>query len=350
MKKFIYTVFCLFAMTATFCSCSSDDDNTTPPPPAGGAVTPPASYEAGWSGNFEDGTAHFTFERPDYDYDDEESDVKCDFYSFDFENGICTDAKYCIEFNDSRTANFYASLIQSGEFLGGFDDEEDDKDGYYDDEDDDYGYDDEYDYGYDYSLKALKKIKEVATAAKTRAGYSDFAMTVFVTNNFVYIPLDNYKGKKAMIIKNGIGTTIDVPEDFVYGEYNAAKGEYTCDSVLGVVSNGKTIQYKVKMTFTPERYVETYVTTVTMPNQSWATMQYEALLDQVESIGRIFGVSPELEMNDNVITLKAITRYDITNPELAQYAQDVTEEQMLQVLKYIDISNSQPMLRFFAAE
>lgn len=343
MKKLL-TMMLLLAATISFYSCSSDDDGPTPPP-SGGAVTPPASYDAGWSGNFENGTANFVFERYDYGYDDEEEeDVKSDFYSFDFKDGVCTDAKYCIEFYDSRTADFYASLIQSGELFDDsyYEDEEDDE--YYDDEDDD----EDYYYNYEHSLKALKKIKEIAVSARTRAGYSDMGMTIYVTNNFIYIPLDNYIGKKAVVIRNGISTIEDIPEDFLYGEYDSAKGEYYCDNVRGIKSNGKTIQYKVNMTFTPERYVKTYVTTVTMPNQSWAITQYDAWLQDVEFFGQMFGVSPTLNMDGNIITLKAITRYDITNPELAQYAKDVTEEEILMALRYIDKKNGTPMLKVFA--
>lgn len=341
MKKLI-TMMLLLAATIGFYSCSSDDGDITPPP-GGEAVTPPVSYDAGWSGNFENGTANFVFERYDYGYDDEEEDVKSDFYSFDFKEGVCTDAKYCIEFYDSKTAKFYATLILSGELFD---------DSYYEDEEDDEYYyeedDEDYYYNYENSLKALKKIKEIAVSAKTRAGYSDMGMTVYLTKNIIYIPLDNYKGKMADDIRNGISNFETTTEDFLYGEYDSAKGEYFCDNVRGIISNGKTIQYKVNMTFTPERYIKTYVTTVTMPNQSWAMALYDTWRGDVESIGQMFGVSPTLNMDGNVITLKAITRYDITNPELAQYAQDVTEEQILKVLRFIDRNNGTPMLRIFA--
>lgn len=328
-----------------FYSCSSDDDNTTPP--FGGVVTPPADNTPGWSGDFENGTATFTFEKEDYGYDDEEeSDVVCDFYTFEFENGICTDAKYCIQFNSRATANLYAYMLTTGAWAS-FDDEEDDEDDYYDDEDD--YYDDEDYYPYMPMSGNIKSIKKVASKiAQTRAGYADMAMTVYVFNDMVYIPLENYKGKKALVIKNGISTVVNVPEEFIYGEYDSEKGEYICNNAFAVTCNGKDIQYKVNMTFTPERYVNSYLTTLTMPNTAWAMIIYDILQDDVEDIRSTFGVTPILTIEDNVVKLKAITRYDIENPELAEYARDVTETEIVQTLKYIDRQAGSPMLRFYA--
>ena len=104
------------------------------------------------------------------------------------------------------------------------------------------------------------------------------------------------------------------------------------------------------MTFTPERYVNSYLTTLTLPNTAWAMMIYENLYDHVEDIRRIFGVAPILTIEGNVVKQTAITRYDIENPELAEYARDVTETEIVQALKYIDSQVGSPMLRSFAAE
>ena len=344
MKK-ILTLMMLLIAAFGFYSCSSDDDNTTPP--FGGVVTPPADNTPGWSGDFENGTATFTFEKEDYGYDDEEeSDVVCDFYTFEFENGICTDAKYCIQFNSRATANLYAYMLTTGAWAS-FDDEEDDEDDYYDDEDD--YYDDEDYYPYMPMSGNIKSIKKVASKiAQTRAGYADMAMTVYVFNDMVYIPLENYKGKKALVIRNGISTVVNVPEEFIYGEYDSEKGEYICNNAFAVTCNGKDIQYKVNMTFTPERYVNSYLTTLTMPNTAWAMIIYDLLQDDVEDIRSTFGVAPILTIEDNVVKLKAVTRYDIENPELAEYARDVTETEIVQTLKYIDRQAGSPMLRFYA--
>ncbi len=347
MKK-ILTLMMMLIAAFGFYSCSSDDDNPTTPP-TGESVTPPAANTPGWSGDFENGTATFTFEKEDYGYDDEEeSDVVCDFYTFDFENGICTDAKYCIQFNSSTTANLYANMLNSGAWAS-FDDEEDDEDDFYDDED--YYYDDEVGYPYMPMPSNIKSIKKVASKmAQTRAGYTDMAMTVYVFNDMVYVPLENYKGKKALVIKNGISTVVNVPEEFIYGEYDSEKGEYICNNAYAITCNGKDIQYKVNMTFTPERYVNSYLTTLTLPNTAWAMIIYESLYDHVEDIGRVFGVTPILTIEGNVVKQTAITRYDIENPELAEYARDVTETEIVQTLKYIDRQVGSPMLRSFAAE
>lgn len=123
--------------------------------------------------------------------------------------------------------------------------------------------------------------------------------------------------------------------------------EYLCENARGIKSNGKKMQYKVNVKFTPERNLKSYVTTLTAPNEIWAESFDGSLQEDCYQIYYLIGLMPELKLKDNVITLKAITRSDITDPTILEYTQEVTEEQVIDILKVIDLKNSTPFLKMF---
>ena len=339
MKKLlIYTWLpaLLFAFaTATFTSCSDDDDNNPVLPETEVIITPPASNTPGWSGDFENGTATYTCERDDYNYDEEYDDdeedgniVKVEFFSMDFKNGICQDAKYCVEITSPAIANEIYTALITGSWMA--EDEEE--------EDEDYD---------DYSYKAAKSIKNAARKIATRAGYADFSMTVYLNNGIIYIPMDGYRGKTATIIRNGISTTVDIPADFTYGTYDSKKGEYVCYHTYGLVCNGISAVYKVNVEFTAERNLKSYITTVTTPNVAWAQYLYERENEDADFYRNLIGIAPTVTINNNVVTVKAVTDYDITNPDILENIRPVPESEVIKVLKLIDKSNSEPFIKKF---
>ena len=334
MKKLlIYTWLpaLLFAFAATtFTSCSDDDDNNfVLLPEAGVIITPPASNTPGWSGDFENGTATYTCARGGYDYDEEEDIVNVEFYSMDFKDGICQNANYCVEITTPAVAAEIYNALITGSWMAEDDEEEDDE---------------EYE---DYSFKAAKSIKNAARRIATRAGYADFGITVYLNNGIIYIPMDGYRGKSATIIKDGISSTVAIPENFTYGTYDSNKGEYICNYTYGLVCNGAPVVYKVNVEFTAERYLKSYITTVTTPNTSWAEHLYEREMENAGNYRYYLGVAPEVTINNNVVIIKAITNYDITNPDILENIRPVPESEVIKVLKLIDKSNSEPFIKKF---
>ena len=334
MKKLlIYTWLpaLLFAFAATaFTSCSDDDDNNfVLLPEAGVIITPPASNTPGWSGDFENGTATYTCAREGYDYDEEEDIVNVEFYSMDFKDGICQNANYCVEITTPAVAAEIYNALITGSWMAEDDEEEDDE---------------EYE---DYSFKAAKSIKNAARRIATRAGYADFGITVYLSNGIIYIPMDGYRGKSATIIKDGISSTVAIPENFTYGTYDSSKGEYVCYHTYGLVCNGVSTVYKVNVEFTAERNLKSYITTVSTPNVAWAQYLYEREKENADFYINLIGVAPIVTINNNVVTVKAVTNYDVTNPDILENLRPITESETIDVLKLLDLSNSQPFIKNF---
>lgn len=250
----------------------------------------------GWSGRTTNGPAVHVLETfTGY------NEFKNHHYSFTFKNGICTDAKYNIEFANLRFANEFASAIRSGEWA--LDDEEDDyKD--YEDEDD-----------YNIALP----------------------MTVYTSGNTVYIPLDNFIGKTGASIKEGL-TSTGIPQDFIYGNYDATKGEYICNNAFGVISNGNDIEFKVNMTFTDDRKVKSTRLIIIAPSTALTELLYEAFYSIANMLYQKFGIAPEISHIGNTLILE-IAQTDNANL--------VSEEEYLKILKAIDKILALPFISIF---
>lgn len=249
----------------------------------------------GWSGRTINGKGCYVLgTRIDDEY-------KNHHFSFTFDkDGICTDAKYNIEFTSSGLAREFASVIRSGEWA--LDEEEDD----YDDEEDD-----------DYDIAV--------------------PMTVYNSGNIVYIPLDNCIGKIGESIKEGL-TTTGIPKDFIYGKYDAATGEYICNNAFGVISNGKDIQWKVNISFTNDRKVKSVIQKITVPNNAFFFDLLEGLIQISERLNNNLGLALNYSQRGNTLTVEAVA----TNE-----ANLVSEEEYLALIRVIDKSLTTPFLSMF---
>ncbi len=255
--------------------------------------TPISLIKLGWSGSTTNGPAVHVLETfTGY------NEFKNHHYSFTFKNGICTDAKYNIEFTSSGLAREFASAIRSGEWA--LDEEEDD----YDDEDDDY---------------------DIAVP-----------MTVYNSGNIVYIPLDNFIGKTGASIKEGL-TSTGIPQDFIYGNYDATKGEYICNNACGVISNGQDIQWKVNISFTNDRKVKSVIQKITVPNNAFSEL-LERFIQISERLNNNFGLALNYSQMGNTLTVEAVA----TNE-----ANLVSEEEYLKILKAIDKMLALPFISMF---
>lgn len=267
-------------------------------------------YKLGWSGTTINGKAYYVKSiriahqiKSNYYYDeeDEEDDeIVRDYYSFYFKDGICTEAKYNIEFKSSSLANEFASVIKSGEWA--LDDEEDD----YDDEEDD-----------DYNIVV--------------------PMTVYTSGKNVYIPLDNFIGKTGESIKEGL-TTNGIPQDFIYGKYDAAKGEYICNNAFGIISNGNDIQYKLNLSLTNDRKVNSIKFTIKIPNNSLADLIYETLHSLAGRLQELIGAAPKITNAGNTIVITATA---------ANENNLVGEEECLKLIKALDKTLAVPFIAMF---
>ncbi len=244
----------------------------------------------GWSGSTTNGPACHVLGISNDEY-------KNHHYSFTFKDGICTDAKYNIEFRSSSLANEFASAIRSG--MWAVDDEEDYED---------YEEDDE---------------PNVA-----------LPMTVYTSGNTVYIPLDNCIGKTGESIKKGLDTT-GIPQDFIYGKYDAAKGEYICNNALGVISNGNDIQWKTNISFTDDRMVKSVIHKITTPN-NFTFMFDEELCETVIALYGKFGISSKITQAGNTLTITQINESNLVN-----------EEDYLEPLRALDKFLMTPLISMF---
>lgn len=264
--------------------------------------TPISLIKLGWSGSTTNGPAVHVLETfTGY------NEFKNHHYSFTFKNGICTDAKYNIEFANLRFANEFASAIRSGEWA--LDDEEDDyKDYDYEDEDEDED---------DYNIAV--------------------PLTVYTSGNTVYIPLDNFIGKTGASIKEGL-TSTDIPQDFIYGNYDATKGEYICNNALGIISNGNDIEFKVNVTFTDDRKVKSTRSIIIAPSTALTELLYEAFYSIANMLYQKFGIAPEISHIGNTLILE-IAQTDNANL--------VSEEEYLKILKATDKMLALPFISMF---
>ncbi|MBQ4063636.1 MAG: fibronectin type III domain-containing protein [Bacteroidaceae bacterium] len=249
----------------------------------------------GWSGRTINGKGCYVLgTRIDDEY-------KNHHFSFTFDkDGICTDAKYNIEFTSSGLAREFASAIRSGEWI--LDDEEDD-------------YKDEENDGFNIAVP----------------------MTVYNSGNIVYIPLDNFIGKTGASIKEGL-TSTGIPQDFIYGNYDATKGEYICNNALGIISNGNDIEFKANITFTDDRKVKSTRLIIIAPNTALTELLYEAFYSIANMLYQKFGIAPEVSHIGNTLILE-IAQTDNANL--------VSEEEYLKILKAIDKILAQPFISMF---
>lgn len=307
----------IFAVMLSFnlTSCSSDDDDEEGgggSSSSKGGVVVSSLPEEGWSGDMQNGVATYS---PEGQYVDEEDGIKGGCYAFEFVNGVCKNSAYNIVCSSEYYAKAYAEMLNSGAWAD---------------------FDDEYD---DYELPA-HRVKGMLDAAPllarsllqqpmTKAGGSTLTFNVMRKGSVLYISLDNFKGCSSDDVEYAIDVWngITIPNRFVFGEWDADKGEYFCSNLYGL-----DMDYLVNVSFDANRYVKSYVTTITMPSEAWAEVMYEVYLEAAEDMMAQFGEYPEIDINGRTVKINAII------------LDDVEEEMIVNYLKIIDFVNNRPLL------
>ena len=328
MKKtnFLWSLLTLLmvgVMSFTLVSCSSDDDGGNTPPPSGsGGLVSTVIPDEDWSGDMQNGTATYV----PYAAEDDEDIMP--YYAFNFKDGTCTEAVFDIVCPNEQFAKMLEQAFKDGSWTIMGDDDDDDDD--YDDYED---YDD-----YAYRSKAFSANMRSHLKAMTRAASDinlrDLALPVKRSGKVLYFYIDCLKGLNGADVKELVnrwsGMSYDTPTKVLVGNYNEATGRYTCNKMHGI-----DVKYEINTTY-ENNLLKTYVTNVTFPNRTWAQMMYENLEEQNSSLGSYFGVYPEATISGNKVTENAVV------------IGDVTKEQTLEMIAYIDQLNSQPIYTFFA--
>lgn len=299
MRKQFITKLSLLAMalcaTMNFTSCSSDDptENTTV---IGGLVEPTLPTETGWSGSFENGIATYTPNDPNADYPT--------YYAFSFENGVCNDAVYNVICDDETEASYISNLLNNGTF--------DDL------ESDDYSYQASKTSVLSQSLRQLNAFKQMALKYNKASRADMLSISCSQNGKVVFFKLNSFVGKDGEVIKTAIaswsGNIDSLPESPLFGTYDSNTGTYTNDNIMGI-SNSK---YEIHTQY-DGNYVKDFTTKLTLPNASWAQQLKEVFDEQASDYTDLFGEAPEITLEGNTVSIKAIIVGDVPRETVEQY-------------------------------
>lgn len=308
----------MLSFNLSSCSSDDDDDATGGSSSTGGVVVSEVPDE-GWSGDMKNGVATYC---PEEQYADEESGLSGVCYAYEFSNGICKGSAYNVICSSDYYAKVYAELLNSGAWAD-FDDEyEDDEDYYYVPEQRVKGI-------INYNTLSFIK-KQFASLLSTRAGNSALSFNVKRKGNVIYIELDNFVGRSAEDVKYAVDVwsgRVTIPNRFVFGSWDAKKGIYECSNL-----HGMDVDYRVDVKFDSERYVRSYVTTISFPTAAWAEIMYGSLLENQYEMIEQFGAAPEVTINGRVIKVDAVI------------LDDVPEEYIVGYLMLMDYANNVPLI------
>lgn len=308
--------FALFT-AVSFTSCSDDDDDNGGGGSDEGGLVDSTLPSEGWSGSELNGVLTYVPEADEPSY-----------FAFKFENGICKNAVYNFVCESDAEARYMYSVLKDGTWVDLIDDDESD---YYAESVRTAGV-------ADASLKnaplfSASKVVEVAGkfAGATRAG--DFLAKYDVSRDgkVVYVNIDCLKGKTSAQVKYVANAWVkgfenEVPSSFLFGTWNEASGTYTCTDLYGIGA-----KYEVKVS-TANGFVTKYVTTLTMPSDSWAVLIERSMEESVDGYEQIFGASPTIVREGNKVSLNAII--------IGQ----VSTETVMDILYVIDYMNNIPFL------
>lgn len=302
----------------SFTSCSSDDDNGggSSAGDQDGLVSGDLPSQ-GWLGSELNGIVTYkpTYDQPSY-------------FAFSFKYGVCDNAVYNIVCESESEARYLSKIFKNGTWVSEDDDSGDDlEDPVYPDES--YAQLPEY----TTSLSCQKIVDVAKKFARTTRGVDNFVLKYDVeyNKNVIYVKINNLRGKTAAQIKvatnfwaNGFG--YEVPTSFLFGTWDEATGKYKCTDVYGI---GAT--YEVDVDFS-NGYVSKFVTTLTLPSESWATafeMNFEESLDEYMEM---FGKVPTISRNGNKVSVEAIVIEQVSHDDIMKY------------LYILDYMNNVPLL------
>lgn len=286
-------MFCLFVGLT---SCSEDNDNKGNN--GGGLVSDTLPTEKGWAGSMENGECTYTPES----YDEYPG-----YFAFSFDNGVCEDAVYNVICSSASEAISICDMLNNGTF------------------DDLMGDDEEYatkgiqSSVLSQSLEQIKAIREVISKGRVATRSDMLGITCYQSGKVVFFKLECFNGKDGETVQTAVEfwfeTNMDsLPKSPLFGQYNSNTGKYTNNNIMGIANT----KYEIDVKFSGDLLID-FVTTLTLPNPSWALMLEESFREQEQDYINMFGQAPEIIREGNVVTVKAIIIGDVTKELVEQY-------------------------------
>ncbi len=261
----------------------------------------------GWSGNMQNGVATYC---PDVVHNGNDTDTPLQtYYAFSFEHATCKQAVYNVICPDERTASDMETAYHDGTWAvmsSGA-------------------------HGNNLTTRSAQQLMPV-TRGTTVSDLRELALRVYRSGRVLYVTVDNIIGCEADDIKSLVvyweGKGIIVPNRLISGSLDESNGKYTHSNLLNL-----GIAYEVNTTYEND-LLKTYTATTTFPNASWACALYEQMANQNKRILSRYNLNPTARLSG------------VTMTENATIAEQVTKDQMLQMISVIDWSMSRP---FFVA-
>lgn len=278
-----------------FTACSNDDDPTQGVEE--GLVSETVPSTEGWSGSLENGIATYT---PSgyYDYDG--------YYAFSFKDGICGDAVFNMICESEEEASYLCDLLNNGSF----DDLETKSCSTEAPETSVLAQ----------SLKLLKLVKKTLAKGQPETRADLLGISCSQSGKVVFFKLECFRNKSGEVVRTAINaweSDFDIsslPETPLFGTYDRSTGKYVNDNIMGIANT----KYEISTQFSGDILTE-FVTTLSLPNATWATLLEESFNEQVQDYIDIFGDAPEISRNGNTVTVKAIIVGEVQRVFVEQY-------------------------------
>lgn len=289
MKK-ISLLFVAFAVTlaAGFVSCTSEDDDEPISSEIKDLVSSVLPAE-GWSGSSDNGILRFAPETY-------ESDEPGTYFAFEMHNGTCQSAVYNVVMPSANEARQLAKMLNDGTWVD------------FDDDDDDYS---SFVPGKNPDI-AKRVLACVKRSECTRASVT-LPIPVRQEGRVIYITITNFDGLSVADLRAAVniwmGNSYEVPQRVVFGKYE--NGRYICHNM-----HGMDITYEINTAFNSSGFCTEYVTTLTLPTETWARFYYEAYEEQLDDFEGQFGQRPALNLNGKVVRLDAVIIGDVPHAEV----------------------------------
>ena len=167
------------------------------------------------------------------------------------------------------------------------------------------------------SLRQLNAFKQVALKYNKASRADMLGISCSQNGKVVFFKLNSFVGKNGETVKTAIniwsGNMDSLPESPLFGTYDSNTGTYT-NNIMGI-SNSK---YEIHTQY-DGNYVKDFTTTLTLPNASWAQLLKEVFDEQTSDYTDLFGNAPEITLEGNTVSIKALIVGDVPRETVEQY-------------------------------
>ncbi|MBQ2176345.1 MAG: hypothetical protein II453_15215 [Alphaproteobacteria bacterium] len=306
--KLASCIFLLYGMTFICCSSSDDEEDSIL-----SSLVSDTTPQKGWSSKTGDGIV--TYCPINYNANEVQG-----YYAFSFAKGKCEKAVYNLICPNEATAKQLESKLKDGSWA----------------EWDIDDYDDDYAKAFN-SKRAKSRMKFIQARTASINTHELGFIGIGRNGKVVYCSIKSLQSMNSDDVyllvsywspQNGSFTEI-IPNKIIVGIWNDNTGKYTNNNLWN-----QNINYEISTTF-ENNILTKYITTMIFPNTSWAQLFYEQVEEVNSKIGKQLGMYPKATLQGT--TLK----------ENAVIPKDVTKEQTLQMIAFIDWNLSKPLLTSF---